>query len=194
MILVGCGFGTRVHWSSSDSELLEELQEEQRQELEEELEREKPREELREEIGEELEEEVVNMLGYTHLQVSQEDGEFGTGVHCMQATEAFVRSRRKWMEEGEKNTQYFFNLEKRNAEISSIIKLNINGQITDNPVEISNFVKTLFENLYKKKENLWDSMSFFSQIDGVVKQIDEEQEKMCDQDITQKKLIHVSLS
>ena len=87
MILVGCGVGTRDHWSSCDSEpLVEVLQEEQRQELEEELEREKPREELREEIGEELEEEVVNMLGYTHLQVSQEDGEFRAGVHCMQAT------------------------------------------------------------------------------------------------------------
>ena len=61
-------------------------------------------------------------------------------------------------------------------------------------MEISNFVKTFFENLYKEKENLCDSMSFFSCIDGEVKRIDEEQEKMCDQDITQKKLIHVSLS
>jgi hypothetical protein len=29
---------------------------------------------------------------------------------------AFVRSKRKWMEEGEKNTKYFFNLEKRAGE------------------------------------------------------------------------------
>lgn len=38
---------------------------------------------------------------------------------------AFVRSRRKRME-GE-NTKYFFNLEKRNAELSSLIKLNIDN-------------------------------------------------------------------
>ena len=65
-----------------------------------------------------------------------------------------MRSRKKWMEEGEKNTKCFFNLEKRNAGTSSVImKLNINGQITDNAREISNFVKNFHENLYKKKVN-----------------------------------------
>ena len=63
------------------------------------------------------------------------------------ARRAFVRSRRKWMEEGEKNTKYFFNLEIRNAGTSSIIKLDINGQITDDAKEISNFVKNFYENL-----------------------------------------------
>ncbi len=35
---------------------------------------------------------------------------------------AFVRSRRKWMEEGERNSKYFFNLEKRSAEANLIRK------------------------------------------------------------------------
>ena len=81
-----------------------------------------------------------------------------------------MRSRRKWMEEGEKNTKYFFNLEKRNTGTASIMKLNINGQITDNTREISTFVKNFYENLYKKKVfNLCDSFSLFSSIDGDVK-------------------------
>lgn len=62
----------------------------------------------------------LNML---HLQLDL--------IYEEKARGAFVRSRRKWLEEGEKNTKYFFNLEKGNVEMSSLVKLNINGQITE---------------------------------------------------------------
>ncbi len=60
-------------------------------------------------------------------------------IYEERARGAFVRSRRKWLEEGEKNTKYFFNLEKRNAEMSSLVKLNIKGQISEEPDEIKHY-------------------------------------------------------
>lgn len=51
------------------------------------------------------------------------------------ARSAFVRSRRKWLEEWEKNIKYFFSLEKRNVKMFSLVKLIINGQITEEPDE-----------------------------------------------------------
>lgn len=37
-------------------------------------------------------------------------------IHLKRAKGAFVRSRAKWIEEGEKNTSYFSNLEKKRQE------------------------------------------------------------------------------
>lgn len=86
------------------------------------------------------------------------------------------------MEEGEKNTRYFFNLAKRNAELSSIHKLNINGQISVNMKEIS-YVKNFHEELYAEKLHNTDE-TCFSSIKNVVKCIDEDSKKVGDEKIT----------
>ena len=56
------------------------------------------------------------------------------------------------MEEGEKPTKYFFNLEKRNYEKKTIsqIKLN-NGQKTTDPQLIQKEIESYFSGLYKTK-------------------------------------------
>lgn len=38
---------------------------------------------------------------------------------------AFIRSRKKWLEEGERNSTYFFKLEKHHQENNRLIKLKI---------------------------------------------------------------------
>ncbi len=91
----------------------------------------------------------LNML---HLQLDL--------IYEEKARGAFVRLRRKWLEEGEKNTKYFFYLEKRNAEMSSLVRLNINGQITEDPNEIKHFVSKFYELLYKKSNDV-DDTNFF---------------------------------
>jgi len=57
-------------------------------------------------------------------------------IYQEKAEGAFIRSRYKWLENGEKNTRYFFNLEKRNGELTSINKLLINNTVTENGKKI----------------------------------------------------------
>ena len=64
-----------------------------------------------------------------------------------------VRSRARWYEHGEKNSKYFFNLEKRNHVKKHIRKLRMSGVITTDPFEILDGGKTFYENLYKSKRN-----------------------------------------
>lgn len=45
-------------------------------------------------------------------------------LYLMKAQGAFVRSRAKWMEEGEKNTAYFCRLEKRRQESNAVHSLS----------------------------------------------------------------------
>ena len=40
-------------------------------------------------------------------------------LYIIKAKGTFVRSRRRWLEEGETNSRYFYNLEKRNGEYTS---------------------------------------------------------------------------
>ena len=58
-----------------------------------------------------------------------------------------VRSRVRWHEHGEKNSKYFFNLEKRNHIKKHIQKLRLSGVITTDPFEVLDAVKTFYENL-----------------------------------------------
>ena len=61
-----------------------------------------------------------------------------------------VRSRARWHEYGEKNSKYFYNLEKRNHIKKHIRKLRLSGVITTNPFEILTAEKNYYENLYRK--------------------------------------------
>ena len=65
-----------------------------------------------------------------------------------------LRSKAKWVEEGEKNTKYFLNLEKRNFNNTCIKTLfnKDNEEITDMK-QILQEQKTFYENLYTSKLN-----------------------------------------
>lgn len=61
-------------------------------------------------------------------------------LYIVMAKGAFIRSRAKWLEQGEKNSSSnFFALEKRNRK-RNIVSLKINDNITNNPSDISKYV------------------------------------------------------
>ena len=68
-----------------------------------------------------------------------------------QSKSAQIRSRIKWIEEGEKNTKYFLNLEKSraNSKIFPSIKLD-NGNIIRNQMDILKEQKSYFEKVYSR--------------------------------------------
>lgn len=58
---------------------------------------------------------------------------------------AFVRSRRRWLEAGEQNSQYF-NLERHH--INNISKLNVNGVVTKDCKLISSHCYEFYKKKY----------------------------------------------
>lgn len=62
-------------------------------------------------------------LEYAQLQCKLDD------LYTYRAQGAYIRSRQKWIEEGECNTDYFFRLEKSRLRTSLIESLNINGTV-----------------------------------------------------------------
>ena len=64
--------------------------------------------------------------------------------------EAILRSKLKWSNEGEKNTKYFHNLEKRRVNSKTIRYLqSANGKKFSTDVEILDEAKNYYEHLYK---------------------------------------------
>lgn len=57
------------------------------------------------------------------------------------------------MEEGERNSKYFFSLEKRNAEMCLIRMLKINDIVTEDLVMISKLVSKYYTDIYSLKED-----------------------------------------
>lgn len=104
-------------------------------------------------------------------------------IYIEMAKGAFMRSRAKWFEEGEKNTSYFFSLEKRNWKRNNICALKLNDQISTNPSEIAEHVYSFYKNLYKSNfhpihcDNFKDTAIFDIAI------ISEEYKLCCEKDI-----------
>lgn len=104
------------------------------------------------------------------------------------AKEAFIKSRRNWMEQGEKNSRYFFNMEKRRNEINSIRKLDIGEKISEDSKEISNYISAFYEKLYSRDINLKNPKEIFSLINSP-NCVDAQYNKICCQDITLEEII-----
>ena len=77
---------------------------------------------------------------------------------------AYIRSRSQNYEEGERNSKYFFNIERRNSYKKSINTLKTSGNTTtDNQEEILNEMKSFYKNLYSKHD-LDDGADFLNNL------------------------------
>ena len=74
----------------------------------------------------------------------------------------FIRSRKRWTEEGEQNSAYFFGLERYHGKFNSIQQLNINDTVTDNPKIIADFCSDFYKNVYNSKScHQFNSIQFY---------------------------------
>ena len=72
---------------------------------------------------------------------------------------SLIRSKARWIEQGEKPTKYFCNLENRNFVSKRMQSLIIeNGEEITNQSDIKNEVKSFYCNLYKSRENIIQSV------------------------------------
>ena len=69
-------------------------------------------------------------------------------IYKHKAEGAFVRSRRRWVEEGERNSAYFFRLERQQSKNNSIQQLRIDGSVTNDSKKIANYCAEFCSNLY----------------------------------------------
>ena len=65
----------------------------------------------------------------------------------------FIGARARWHEHGEKSTEYFLNLEKRNHIKKHMRKLNINGSITKDPFNVLKEQRSFYQELYTSRNN-----------------------------------------
>ena len=107
-----------------------------------------------------------------------------------------LRSKGRWIEHGEKNTKYFFNLERRNYNKKVITKLKRNdGTELNSQRGILKEEESVYRNLYSSnisslsKEELKDANLFFcSQFTD--KHLSEDEIKSCEGEVTEKECLN----
>lgn len=84
-----------------------------------------------------------------------------------------------------KNVQnIFFNLEKRNFELSSLFKIKINDQVCEDKKIISQYVSDFYKKLYANDNESEDNIDLFIKgIKNDIRGIDEDYKSICDQKI-----------
>ena len=63
-----------------------------------------------------------------------------------------IRSRARWIQDGEKPTRYFCNLENRNFVSKEIHRLNVNGKIVEDEDQIIEEVRLFYKDLYSSRD------------------------------------------
>ena len=98
-------------------------------------------------------------------------------IYLEEAEGIKVRSRVQWAEEGERNTAYFYNLEKENYKKKNIKRLVINNvEITDQNL-ILKHAANFYEDLYTMKSNCIDDKEGFLTNSNLPKLTEEEKLK-----------------
>ena len=105
-----------------------------------------------------------------------------------------VRSRLQWVEDGERSTKYFLNLEKENKKKSTVRTLLINGIENSNPSDIMKHLKQSFVKKFKRVSKLSEEEcdSFLEKIPN--KKLNEDDALLCDGNITLDELHKALLS
>ena len=73
-------------------------------------------------------------------------------IHDIRGKEAIFRSKTKWLEQGERPTKYFFNLEKNNYEKKLIREVKLeNGEIISNFAQVNKEIEDFYGKMYTSK-------------------------------------------
>lgn len=104
------------------------------------------------------------------------------------ANGAFIRSRARWIELGEKNTSYFYGLEKHRQSKKRINKLKKNDIITDDQKQINDEIWLFYKNLYKSNFKKEDCDILFEIVKDNIKMLNEEDKKILEEDLTTSEL------
>lgn len=104
-------------------------------------------------------------------------------IYLSKAKGAYIRSRAKWIEEGERSSAYFCRLEKRRQERNAIRKLLIDNQECINPDLIAKEIFKYYSELYSSSFSSSDANMFFEHIKMWIPRIDESFKNICEDEI-----------
>ena len=96
---------------------------------------------------------------------------------------AYIRSRARWLEFGEKSSKYFFQLEKTKGKKKEIDCVDINGKTVTDDVKILNEIYDFYRKLYKKDDVNLDFKDYISNLEFNV--LSEEDANLCEGKLTE---------
>lgn len=103
-------------------------------------------------------------------------------MYTTKANGAYVRSRARWIEKGEKSSTYFFGLEKQSKK--KINNLMINGITMEDQKLVQDEISLFYGNIYKSKLNKSDCDFLFEKIDENIKKLDVEDKHILEEELT----------
>ena len=72
-------------------------------------------------------------------------------LHELKGKEAMFRSKMKWVEQGEKPTKYFYNLEKTDYEKKLVREVKLETE--DNPAQVNKEIEAFYRKMYTAEKN-----------------------------------------
>lgn len=105
-------------------------------------------------------------------------------MYTSKANGAYIRSRARWIEKGEKSSTYFFGLEKQRQTKRKISKLMKNDIILEDQKLVQDEICLFYCNLYKSKFSKSDCDILFKNINEDIKKLDVEDKLILEERLT----------
>lgn len=109
-------------------------------------------------------------------------------LYIHKAKGAYIRSRAKWIEDGERNSSYFCRLEKTRQVKNNIGTLLIDNKECSDPEAIAKEIYSFYNNLYSSSFSLNAAETFFDKIKGHIPQISKGFRDSCETEISHQEL------
>lgn len=127
-----------------------------------------------------LNEEEKNQINQLQLEIDN--------IYIEIAKGALVRAKSRLLEHGEKNSSYFFALEKRNRKRNNITCLNINNESTCNSKTISEYAYAFYNDIYKSKNKETECDSFMNSVYSNIPTISDRYKQNCENAVTKREM------
>lgn len=130
---------------------------------------------------------VEDMTDFDKAELTEQQQQLDK-IYKYKAEGAYVRSRRKWLEEGEQSSAFFFRLEKQQAKTNTMGKLMIDGVLNEDQKVIGKFCSKFYTDLYTSKFCHQDVTDFFESLQNI-QQLNMVDKDFCDAPITTNEIV-----
>ena len=112
-----------------------------------------------------------------------------TEMEVAKARGVQIRSRAKWIEQGERSTKYFFSLEKKKQPINTIKELETETGTVKTDLDILKTTQDFYQQLYSEQNTNIDLEQQEWLLQQMDKTLDEHEQEICEGHITSEELL-----
>ncbi len=132
---------------------------------------------------------IDNGIGNNDIEIEKSQLEIDINDYYEKKAKGYqIRSRAKWIQEGERSTKYFLGLEQKRQLSNHITQINNGDKVVYSDKEILEETALFYEKLYASANINVDKIDQYLENINIETKLNDDEKRICDEEITEKEL------